>query len=61
MAAYVRYTGAGYCFGVPSKDLTKAEWEAIPAERRKAALKMGTHEIRPVKKDKKGEEESDNG
>lgn len=56
MPKYVRYTGEGYIFGVPAQDMTKSEWEALPEERRKAALKAGTHKILSAKKEKPIEE-----
>lgn len=63
MPKHARYTGEGYVFGVPSHDMTKSEWDALPKERRNIALKAGTHKILSAskKKEEKPIEEVTNG
>ena len=56
MPKHARYTGEGYVFGVPARDMTKSEWDALSKERRDVALKTGTHKILSAKKDKPIEE-----
>jgi hypothetical protein len=43
---YARYVGEGrYVFGVPARDLSKAEWNSLSKERQNFALEAGTHVI----------------
>lgn len=58
---HVRYTGKGYVFGVPSRDMSKAEWFGLPEERQKIALVTGTHVIKETVKPVEPEEEVNDG
>lgn len=43
---YVVYSGDGkYIPGVPSRDMSVAEWRSLPKELRDMAIKAGTHKI----------------
>jgi len=35
---YVEYTGPGYVQGVPARDLTREDWDALTDEQKKAAV-----------------------
>lgn len=63
MSLYAIYTKQGYLAGVPAKDMTKSEWEALPKELQDKALKAGTHKIVSARKKKEDEssEEVKNG
>jgi hypothetical protein len=40
----VRYVGKGtFLSGIPAKNMDSDEWERIPADRRKHALKLGLY------------------
>lgn len=41
-----RYVGDGnYILGVPARDLTAGEWDALPEERRRVCLAAGVFEV----------------
>lgn len=51
---YAKYIGEGaFVAGVPARDLTQEEWEAIPIERCKLALAAGTHVVAPDREPQK--------
>ena len=42
----VIYTGEGdYMIGLPARNLTNKEWEAIPEELRESALEQGLYKL----------------
>lgn len=46
VGVYASYVGDGnYVPGVPARDMTKAEWEALPEEKADKALASKTHKI----------------
>lgn len=45
-AAHVRYIGGGdFLHGVPARDLTRAEWDAIDTDTQALALALGLYEL----------------
>ena len=55
--SYAKYIGKGRFFsGVPTRDLSKDEWEILPEETRSALLAQQVFEIyKPAKHEKKEE------
>lgn len=52
----VKYLGGGFLHGIPARDLTDDEWQALTKEQRETAVASGLYqepEI-PAKKEKRG-------
>jgi hypothetical protein len=56
-----RYTGEGYVFGVPARDLNADEWSNLSEENRKIALSSGTHQMVQESPKSTKKEVNDNG
>lgn len=41
----ILYIGGGYFIGLPARDLTEEEWEAIPKKEQRMILKSGIYGI----------------
>lgn len=46
----VKFIGGGYFIGIPARDLTEDEWNAIPKDEQKAILKSGIYTLVEDKK-----------
>jgi hypothetical protein len=46
----VKFLGGGYFIGIPARDLTEDEWNAIPKDEQKAILKSGIYTLEEDKK-----------
>jgi hypothetical protein len=44
---FVVYLGGGFIHGVPTRDMTRAEWEELPESWRRMALETGLYRLAP--------------
>jgi len=52
----IRYLGGGFLHGIPARDLTVDEWQALSDEQRETAVASGLYQEpeKPAKKEKRG-------
>ena len=58
----MKYVGGGnYVQGVPARDLTAKEWDALPEALQEKAISTGTHKAKAAKKPKSESVGENNG
>lgn len=55
------YKGGGFLTGIPARDLSAAEWEALTDGQQQAAIDSNLYEILPDKKQKPAKKGSESG